>query len=630
MNKLSSGSLIPGRNTVQWSYLLSSSTIILVLMVIVGFLNIRHLQDNYKQSFFQSSEAVAKGGIQTMEYGLAYGKTMANFYTAQPIINEIHEYINSSENVSIIGPDGTVYFTVFPKKSLQQTDYKAMLVQVDAMPSSKSGAQTILREGIHHEFIPVRGVDGTAKAFLEVTFEDDVLKSKTLGFTQTSILTVLIVTVLGTVLFMVIVARVRTTNERGEVRRNVLMTIMIINITVCQLLFSGINLWTFRNVLEANAVESTRYVGKIVKRNIDNVINKGVHYDELNEVQSWMTSVVSSSGDIKGAVIAVNDGKVNFSSAAGLSTDVGSDLASQIVLPLSVDSAKNQATLTMVVDRDNLRRKLWPTLLQSVYILLGSIAALVQMTFVSTFLLNRRAISNLKQDNELLERIIEERTQEIRVERDKSEKLLLNVLPQKVADELKSQGFSEPEGFNNVSVFFSDVVNFTTLSTGLEPKFLIKELSDIFTNFDKIAERYHCQRIKTIGDAYLCVAGMPVPDPRHAQNLVNAALEMLDYLNIRNETTKIQWRIRVGIHTGSVVGGIVGTQKYLYDVFGDTVNTASRMESNSEPMKVNISNATWELVKDDFRTTDRGEHAVKGKDAMHMYFVDGRLRPTIV
>nr|WP_295786445.1 adenylate/guanylate cyclase domain-containing protein [Rhodoferax sp.] len=629
MNKLTSGTIIPGRNTVQWSYLLSSSTIILVLMVIVGFLNIRHLQDNYKQSFFQSSEAVAKGGIQTMEYGLAYGKTMANFYTAQPIINEIHEYISSSENVSIVGPDGTVYFTVFPKKSLQQTDYKAMLVQVDALPSSKSGAQTILRDGIHHEFIPVRGVDGTAKAFLEVTFEDDVLKSKTLGFTQTSILTVLIVTILGTVLFMVTVARVRTTNERGEVRRNVLMTIMIVNITVCQLLFSGINLWTFRSVLEANAVESTRYVGKIVKRNIDNVINKGVHYDELNEVQSWMTSVVSSSGDIKGAVIAVNDGKVNYSSAAGLSTDVGSDLASQIVLPLNVDSAKNQATLTMVVDRDNLRRKLWPTLLQSAYILLGSIAALVQLTFVSTFLLNRRAISNLKHDNELLEKIIEERTQEIRIERDKSEKLLLNVLPQKVADELKSQGFSEPEGFSNVSVFFSDVVNFTTLSTGLEPKFLIKELSDIFTNFDKIAERYHCQRIKTIGDAYLCVAGMPVPDPRHAQNLVNAALEMLDYLNIRNETTKIQWRIRVGIHTGSVVGGIVGTQKYLYDVFGDTVNTASRMESNSEPMRVNISNATWELVKDDFITTDRGEHAVKGKDAMHMYFVDGRLPATI-
>ena len=554
---------------------------------------------------------------------------MANFYTAQSIINEIHEYISSSENVSIIGPDGTVYFTVFSKKSLQQTDYKAMLVQVDALPSSKSGAQTILRDGIHHEFIPVHGVDGTAKAFLEVTFEDDVLKSKTLGFTQTSILTVLIVTVLGIVLFMVIVSRVRTTNERGEVKRNVLMTIMIINITLCQLLFSGINLWTFRNVLEANAVESTRYVGKIVKRNIDNVINKGVHYDELNEVQSWMTSVVSSSGDIKGAVIAVNDGKVNYLSAAGLSTDVGSDLASQIVLPLNVDSAKNQATLTMVVDRDNLRRKLWPTLLQSAYILLGSIAALVQLTFVSTFLLNRRAISNLKHDNELLEKIIEERTQEIRIERDKSEKLLLNVLPQKVADELKSQGFSEPEGFSNVSVFFSDVVNFTTLSTGLEPKFLIKELSDIFTNFDKIAERYHCQRIKTIGDAYLCVAGMPVPDPRHAQNLVNAALEMLDYLNIRNETTKIQWRIRVGIHTGSVVGGIVGTQKYLYDVFGDTVNTASRMESNSEPMRVNISNVTWELVKDDFITTDRGEHAVKGKDAMHMYFVDSRLPAAI-
>ncbi len=625
MTKPKSGSIIPGRNTVQWSYLLMSSSIILVLMLIVGVLNIRNLQDNYKQSFFESSQAISKGGVQTMEYGLKYGKTMANFYTAQPIINEIHEYISASDNVSIIAPDGTVFFTIFPKKNLAQLDYKTLLGQLDAAALAKTGAQTILHNGIQHEFIPIHGNDGAISAYLEVSFEDDVLKSKTYSFTQTSALTVLVVTVLGTMLFIFILSHVQTTNERGEVRRTMLMTIMTINITLCQLVFSGLNLWSYRNVLDANAAENTRYVGKIVKQNIDTVISKGSTYDDLNEVQTWMSSVVSSAPDIKGVVVSVNDGKVNFASTAGLPTGVGADLGSQIVLPLKVDRASNQATLTMVVDRENLRRKLVPTVVLSAIILLGSIAALVQITFIMIFVLNRRAISNLKQYNEELEHVVAERTREIALEKEKSEQLLLNVLPKKVADELKAYGSSKPEGFSNVSVFFSDVVGFTTLSTGLEPTYLISELSDIFTNFDRIAESHHCQRIKTIGDAYLCVSGMPEADPRHAQNLVNTALDIIDYLDARNKKTKLEWRIRVGIHTGSVVGGIVGTQKYLYDVFGDTVNTASRMESNSDPMRINISDTTWQLVRNDFKWTSRGEFEVKGKGIQHMYFVDGRL-----
>ena len=150
-------------------------------------------------------------------------------------------------------------------------------------------------------------------------------------------------------------------------------------------------------------------------------------------------------------------------------------------------------------------------------------------------------------------------------------------------------------------------------------------MSDIFTNFDIIIEKYNGQRIKTIGDAYLCVSGMPVADPKHAHNLVNASLDIIDYLVERNKTSKIQWNIRVGINTGSVVGGIVGIKKYLYDVFGDTINTASRMESNSEPMRINVSENTWNLVKEDFRVTPRGEFEVKGKGIMRMFFVDGRL-----
>jgi class 3 adenylate cyclase len=169
------------------------------------------------------------------------------------------------------------------------------------------------------------------------------------------------------------------------------------------------------------------------------------------------------------------------------------------------------------------------------------------------------------------------------------------------------------------------VVGFTTLSSDLEPKLLIEELSDIFTNFDMIIDRYDCQRIKTIGDAYLCVSGMPVADSLHAHNLLNAALEIVQYLHKRNETSAISWQIRVGINSGPVVGGIVGIKKYLYDVFGDTINTASRMESNSDPMKINISENTWQLVKDDFKIVPRGEFEVKGKGAMRMFFVEDRL-----
>jgi adenylate cyclase len=250
---------------------------------------------------------------------------------------------------------------------------------------------------------------------------------------------------------------------------------------------------------------------------------------------------------------------------------------------------------------------------------------LIQITFVVLFVLNRRAISGLKEHNDELENIVALRTREIQLEKEKSDELLLNILPPKVADDLKEFGHSDPQLFPDVSVFFSNVVGFTSLSKDLEPKVLIEELSDIFTNFDLIADRYDCQRIKTFGDGYLCVSGMPVADSRHAQNLLNAALEIVQYLKLRNETSKITWQIRVGINSGPVIGGIVGIKKYIYDVFGDKINTASRMESNSESMKINISQHTWEIVKNEFKITPRGEFEVKGKGAMRMYFVEDRL-----
>jgi class 3 adenylate cyclase len=210
---------------------------------------------------------------------------------------------------------------------------------------------------------------------------------------------------------------------------------------------------------------------------------------------------------------------------------------------------------------------------------------------------------------------------ELDKERRKSEQLLLNILPKKVIKELKERGNTSPEIFKNVTVLFSDIVGFTDISTKLPVETLISELNDIFTMFDVIIEKHSCERIKTIGDAYLAVCGLPEDDSNHCKNLVGAATEMLHFMEDRNRTNAIKWQIRIGIHTGNVIGSIVGIKKYIYDVFGDTVNTASRLENLSEPMKINISLDVMKELGDSYKFEDRGVLEVKGKQKMQMYFV---------
>ncbi len=229
-----------------------------------------------------------------------------------------------------------------------------------------------------------------------------------------------------------------------------------------------------------------------------------------------------------------------------------------------------------------------------------------------------RAYSRLKtQHDELIAS-----KKEIQLEREKSETLLLNILPHKIVTDLKETGKTEPETFNNVSVFFSDFVGFTETAASLSPKVLIDELSRLFSRFDEIMEAHGGERIKTIGDAYLAVCGMPEPDPAHARNLIAAAIDIIRYLNQRNKTGPLKWEIRAGIHSGEVVGGVVGTGKYIYDVFGDTINTASRMENHCEAMKINVSAATYETAKQDYRFEKRETAPVKGKGQMKMYYVN--------
>lgn len=225
-------------------------------------------------------------------------------------------------------------------------------------------------------------------------------------------------------------------------------------------------------------------------------------------------------------------------------------------------------------------------------------------------LIYRRYIEK-KKDNEI-----------IALEKEKSEKLLLNILPEAVAIDLKENGKTLPRIFNNVTVFFSDIVTFTDISSKMEPDILISELNELFTAFDDIIEKNGCERIKTIGDAYLAVCGMPEENENHAENMVRAAKEIIEYLTERNRKESLQWKIRIGIHTGKVVGGVVGVKKYIYDVFGDTINMCSRMESNSLPMKINVSEETYSIVKDRFKFTRRKLQEVKGKGLVRMYFVE--------
>jgi class 3 adenylate cyclase len=201
--------------------------------------------------------------------------------------------------------------------------------------------------------------------------------------------------------------------------------------------------------------------------------------------------------------------------------------------------------------------------------------------------------------------------------RNESDALLLNILPSEVAEELKQKGSSEAKLYNHVSVLFTDFVNFTGLSEQMSPTELVQEIHKNFTAFDAIMEKHGIEKIKTIGDAYLAVCGLPNEVEDHAQRITKAALEIQEFM----QSNQGKFQIRIGIHSGPVVAGIVGVKKYAYDIWGDTVNMASRMESNSEAGKINISKATYELISEEFVCAHRGKIVAKGKGEIDMWFV---------
>ncbi len=224
-------------------------------------------------------------------------------------------------------------------------------------------------------------------------------------------------------------------------------------------------------------------------------------------------------------------------------------------------------------------------------------------------------------------RFINKTNKIIQKETNKSEKLLLNILPEETAKELKQNGKVQAKQFGSVSVMFTDFKEFTNISQNLSPEELVKSVDYYFSKFDSIIEKHGLEKIKTIGDAYMCAGGLPFPTIDHADKMIQAAFEIADFMEISkkvNVENIKSFEVRIGINTGPVVAGVVGTKKFAYDIWGDTVNVASRMESTSLPGKINISETTYELIKDKYECEYRGEISVKNKGMMKMYFVQGQ------
>lgn len=223
--------------------------------------------------------------------------------------------------------------------------------------------------------------------------------------------------------------------------------------------------------------------------------------------------------------------------------------------------------------------------------------------------------------------MVERNTREINREKEQVEKLLLNMMPRSVYEEFKTFGVVIPKLYDPVSVLMLDFVGFTQMAASADPAVTVSELNDIYSAFDRIGEQYGCERIKTMGDAYITVAGLPDPTPDHARAVANAAIRFIRYLERRNEGHPNQWRCRIGITSGPVVGSVVGIQKYVYDIFGPAVNLASRLQDLSEAMEITTNAPIYDVLRDSFRFEYRGKQQVRGFDEQDIFLLMDSREP---
>ncbi len=242
--------------------------------------------------------------------------------------------------------------------------------------------------------------------------------------------------------------------------------------------------------------------------------------------------------------------------------------------------------------------------------------------------LARQVVAQLEMRRNLIE--LDDARRALEAEKSKSDDLLRNILPAKIADELKRANQVEPRYYAAATIMFTDFKDFTRFAESMEPRVLVDDLNRYFSAFDEIVGRHNLEKLKTIGDAYMCAGGLPEENRTHAVDACLAALEIQDFMaRINRQREKMRlppWQLRVGIHTGPVMAGVVGRQKFTYDIWGDAVNIAALMESNGEAGRITLSESTYHRVKDIFETEPRGKIEAKHKGRLDTYFLS-RIKP---
>ncbi|HMB47666.1 MAG TPA: adenylate/guanylate cyclase domain-containing protein [Afifellaceae bacterium] len=231
-------------------------------------------------------------------------------------------------------------------------------------------------------------------------------------------------------------------------------------------------------------------------------------------------------------------------------------------------------------------------------------------------------ISKIKELEYMIESysgMVEKQNRTLQREKERVEKLLLNIMPKRIYEELKHFGVTTPQRYQNASVLMMDFVGFTDMAISRDPAGIITELNDLFTAFDRIAEQFGCERIKTMGDAYMAVSGIPEPTPDHASNIAKLAVLIRRYLRHRNEARSQKWQCRIGINSGVLIGSIVGVQKYVYDIFGPGVNLAARMEELADPMQILLCEDMVPLIDKEFNLTELNSVEIKGFGRKQLY-----------
>lgn len=349
---------------------------------------------------------------------------------------------------------------------------------------------------------------------------------------------------------------------------------------------------------------------ELYKKSISAALELSNANPELEEAYSGMMRLYFNQGnnskgiEYQGLIQAVKDSIFNIESAKA-----------QNALLFNYEIEKKEGEIALL-EKDSEIQKAKEE--KQKYVLYGTVITLVLILLLAIGAINRYRY--VKKTNLL-----------IQIERDRSDRLLLNILPAKIAEELKEKGESVAKDFEDVTVFFSDFKEFTNISESLTAQELVAEINVCFKAFDSIITSYGIEKIKTIGDSYMAAGGLHIPRTSTTTDVIMAGLEMRNFIRKRKNELEYQkkafFEMRIGIHTGSVVAGIVGDKKFQYDIWGDTVNTASRMESNGEIDKVNISQHTYELIKDDprFAFKKRGKIKAKGKGEVEMYFVDSNV-----